>query len=116
MKRSHAPVFWVLFGAGGMLSALFGIALVLVTGIAGPLGWLGAGALSYERVHAIAAHPLGALAWVALASLFAWHAAHRLLCTLHDFGVHKGLAAKTIAYGSAAVLTAIVASVLFGLR
>ena len=39
MKRSNAPIFWLLFGAGGMLSALFGTALVFITGIAVPLGW-----------------------------------------------------------------------------
>ena len=36
LKRSNAPVFWLLFGAGGMLSALFGTALVFLTGIATP--------------------------------------------------------------------------------
>ena len=39
MRRSNAPVFWLLFGAGGMLSALLGAALVSITGIAAPLGW-----------------------------------------------------------------------------
>ena len=34
MKRSNAPVFWLLFGAGGMLSALLGAMLVFITGIA----------------------------------------------------------------------------------
>jgi fumarate reductase subunit D len=41
-------------------------------------------------------------------SLFAWHAAHRLLCTLHDFGIHKGLAAKSLFYGAALLLTLVV--------
>ena len=31
---SNAPIFWLLFGAGGVLSALFGSALVFITGIA----------------------------------------------------------------------------------
>jgi fumarate reductase subunit D len=51
MKRSHAPIFWLLFGGGGMLAALFGAALVLVTGIASPLGWLGR-TMSYEHMLA----------------------------------------------------------------
>ena len=38
MKRSVAPVFWLLFGAGGMLAALTGPALVLITGLAAPTG------------------------------------------------------------------------------
>ena len=39
MKRSNAPIFWPLFGAGGMLAALIGPALVFITGIAVPMGW-----------------------------------------------------------------------------
>lgn len=107
MRRSHAPVFWLLFGAGGMLSALFGVVLVFVTGLAVPLGWLPADLMDANRVRAFAQHPLGKLAWIACASLFAWHAAHRLLCTVHDFGIHKGLLAKTIGYGAAAVITVV---------
>jgi len=52
-KRSNAPVFWLLFGAGGMLSALFGTALVFITGIAAPLAWpFGADFMSYPRILA----------------------------------------------------------------
>ncbi|WP_369075236.1 fumarate reductase subunit D, partial [Aromatoleum toluclasticum] len=40
MKRSNAPIFWGLFGEGGMLAALFGPVLVFITGIAVPLGLL----------------------------------------------------------------------------
>ena len=38
MKRSIAPIFWLLFGAGGTLSALLCAMLVFITGIAVPLG------------------------------------------------------------------------------
>ena len=37
-KRSNAPIFWGLFGAGGMIAALVGPMLVFITGIAVPLG------------------------------------------------------------------------------
>ncbi|MBN8494323.1 MAG: fumarate reductase subunit D, partial [Burkholderiales bacterium] len=30
MKRSHEPLAWLLFGAGGMLAALLAPALVLI--------------------------------------------------------------------------------------
>jgi len=55
MKRSNAPIFWLLFGAGGMLSALLGTALVLVTGLLAPLGWvLGPAWMDYPRALAFA--------------------------------------------------------------
>ena len=37
-KRSLSPLFWLPFGAGGMLYALFGPGLVLSTGILGQIG------------------------------------------------------------------------------
>ena len=37
-KRSNAPIFWGLFGAGCMMAALFGPVMIFITGIAVPLG------------------------------------------------------------------------------
>ena len=108
MKRSHAPIFWLLFGAGGMLSALLGAALVFVTGIAGPLGWLPADLWSYPRMLSFAQHGAGKAALFAVISLFAWHAAHRIYHSLHDVGIHKGVVAKIACYGSALLITVLV--------
>jgi len=104
MKRSNAPIFWLLFGAGGMLSALLGTALVFVTGIAVPLGWP-ADWMSYPRALAFAQHWAGKGFVFAVIALFAWHAMHRLLHSLHDIGVHAGAAAKAVCYGAAALIT-----------
>ena len=87
MTRSHAPIFWLLFGAGGMLAALFGPALVWLTGFSG------AEMLSYAHAGAVAHSILGKLFLFFCVALFAWHAAHRILCSLHDVGIHKGLGA-----------------------
>jgi len=38
LKRTHEPIVWSLFGAGGVLSAMFGPMLILVTTILVPLG------------------------------------------------------------------------------
>lgn len=111
MTRSHAPVFWLLFGAGGMLAALFGPGLVYITGI--DPGWvLPSGGLSYARVSAVAQSIPGKVFLFAVVSLFAWHAMHRILCSLHDIGIHKGLVAKLLCYGVAAALTVVAASAL----
>jgi fumarate reductase subunit D len=103
MKRSNKPVFWSLFGAGGMLSALIGPALIFITGIALPLGGV---PRAYERAQAIALHPLGKLALVLVIGLFLFHGCHRMYHCVHDFGIHVGPGMKAAFHGFAALGTA----------
>ncbi len=116
MKRSNAPIFWALFGAGGMLSALIGAVLVFITGIAAPLAiLLPREIVSYSRVLAMAQHWIGKGILLVIISLFLWHSVHRIFHTLHDIGVHAGLVAKLICYGFAMAVTLLTAVVLFRL-
>ena len=110
LKRSNAPIFWLLFGAGGMLSALLGPMLVFITGIAVPLGLiLSPDAMSYTHMQVFAHHWLGAgFIWV-IVSLFLWHAGHRIFHSLHDIGIHAGTTAKLICYGIPLVATIVAA-------
>jgi fumarate reductase subunit D len=102
VKRSHAPIFWLLFGAGGMLAALIGAALVFISGIAAPQGWLlPRGWLDYERALGFAYHGAGKLFLFGLIALFLWHAAHRIFHSLHDLGVHAGWPMRLACYGGA---------------
>ena len=111
MKRSNAPIFWLLFGAGGMLSALLGTMLVFITGIAVPLGWpLSRELMSYPRMLALAQNWAGKGFLFVVIALFAWHAAHRIFHSLHDLGVHGGALAKAVCYGAALLITAVTAA------
>jgi fumarate reductase subunit D len=106
MKRSHEPIVWSLFGAGGMLSALIGPALILVTGVLVPAGiLLPEDTMSFARMHALAGHWIGKAFIAAVISLFLWHGMHRVYHTLHDVGVHGGNAMKVACYGTALVAT-----------
>ncbi|MDH5538910.1 MAG: fumarate reductase subunit FrdD [Rhizobacter sp.] len=108
MKRSNAPIFWLLFGAGGMLSALFGTVLVFITGIAVPLGWpLPADLLSYPNMLALAQHWFGKGMLFVIVALFAWHAAHRIFHSLHDLGLRTGALAKLACYGGALLISVV---------
>ena len=112
MKRSNAPIFWALFGAGGMLSALVGAMLVWISGIAAPLGLgLPAATLSYANAQAVAQSWPGKLAIFIVICLFLWHAAHRIFHSLHDFGIdiHHALWPKLVCYGFALAGTLIAA-------
>ena len=99
MKRSLQPVFWLPFGAGGMLSALIGWMLVLVTGIAAPLGWVGW--MTFPNVLAFARTGVGKLFILAVIALFLWHGAHRISHSLHDLGVRSGTGSMLFCYGLA---------------
>ena len=117
MKRSHEPVFWLLFGAGGMLSALVGPVLVFITGIAVPLGLLlPADTLRYDRVLALVRHPLGMLAVMTVVALFLFHGCHRLLHSLHDLGVRTGSAGRWLFYGFAGLGSLAAAALLLAVR
>ena len=106
MKRSHEPIFWSLFGAGGVLSALLAPILILITGIITPIGvWMPPQALEYSRVLGFAQHWLGKLLILAVISLFLFHAAHRIYHGLHDLGVHAGAGTMAAAYGGALLAT-----------
>lgn len=110
LKRSNAPIFWLLFGAGGMLSALIGPALVFITGVAVPLGLLIApDALSYPNMLALAQNVIGKAFLLAVVALFLWHAGHRIVHTLHDLGVHAGSGARLVCYGLPLLATLVAA-------
>jgi fumarate reductase subunit D len=103
-KRSNAPIFWALFGAGGMLSALTGPVLVFMTGIAIPMGFLLAPeVMNYPRMLGFAQHFVGKLVILAVIILYLWHAAHRIFKSLHDVGIHPSPASKLACYGTAFV-------------
>ena len=116
MKRSSQPPFWLLFGAGGMLSALIGAMLVFLTGIAAPLGIFGADtAFTYDRAAAFAHNPMGKLFAAAVIALFLWHGAHRIYHTLHDFGVRHNAFTWLACYGVALAGTITAAVALAGI-
>jgi len=106
MKRSTQPVFWLAFGAGGMLSALIGAMLVFVTGFVLPLG-LGVdpAAFGYDRLLAFERNWAGAGFTFVVIALFLWHGVHRIFHSLHDLGVHARTASALACYGIAAMGT-----------
>jgi len=112
-RRSHEPVVWLLFAAGGMIAAMLLPALIVVIGLAGPTGLLGEGSLDYERVLGLVGHPIGRLTVLAVVSLLFWHAMHRIFHGLHDLGVSTHLDRyRILSYGCALLATVVTAGLL----
>jgi len=81
-SRPIEPLLWMLFSAGGVVSALLLPALVVLFGVAFPLGWLPFPA--YEHVLAVFRNPLSRVVLLALCVLSLFHWAHRFRYTLYD--------------------------------
>ena len=101
MKKSNEPFWWALFGAGGVISAMFMPVLVFIFGIAIPLGWISGP--DFAKMQAMIALPLVRIFLFALISLSLLHWAHRFRFTLYD-GLqvkHLNELIAVICYGSA---------------
>lgn len=82
VRRSAEPVLWLLFSAGGVAAALLLPVLVLLFGVAIPLGWLEPP--SHAHLLALLRHPLTRLVLFAVCLLSLFHYAHRFRYTLYD--------------------------------
>jgi fumarate reductase subunit D len=80
-KRHIEPILWLLFSGGGVVAAVFLPILVLLFGLAIPLGWIQS---DYNQLYAVVSHWLTRLVLLGLLVLMLFHSAHRFRYTLHD--------------------------------
>jgi fumarate reductase subunit D len=80
-KRRIEPLLWLLFSGGGVVSAVFLPILVILFGLAIPLGWVQP---DYNHLHAVVSHWLTRLVLLGLLVLMLFHSAHRFRYTLYD--------------------------------
>jgi fumarate reductase subunit D len=104
MPRTTAPLWWLLFSAGGVASALLMPVAIAVTGIAVPAGWVSASDL-LEVVR----HPVTRLVVFGLVSLSLFHWAHRFRYALTDLGLARLGRQAWLFYGIAALGTVVIA-------
>ena len=100
-RRRVEPLVWLMFSAGGVLAAVFLPVLVLLFGVAVPLGWLDP---DYGQLRAVAGNPLTFVVLLGLFVLMLVHSAHRFRYTLYDgLQIKKRRTVAVLCYGAAAV-------------
>ena len=112
-KRQIEPLLWLLFSAGGVAAAMLMPVLVLLFGVALPLGLLAPP--GHEHLLALVGHPLTRIVLFFLIMLSLFHAAHRIRFTLYD-GLqikHLNELINLFCYGGAIVGSALAAYLLW---
>ncbi|MDR3320037.1 MAG: fumarate reductase subunit D [Desulfovibrio sp.] len=100
-KRTNEPIFWGLFGVGGMFSAICAPALFLSLLLLYP--YFGSGddpALFYKFINTF----FGRLLLALFISLTAWYGLHRIVHCLHDLKAWTAGRAR-LCYGAALLIT-----------
>ena len=112
MRRSDEPIYWGLFGAGGMVVAMLLPVIVLITGLLVPMGIMDVETMSYERVLAFASSWWGACILLVIIALPVWHGMHRIYHGLHALGLHTPQLPHYVFYGFAFLVSAITVGLL----
>lgn len=107
-RRSHEPLFWGLFSAGGMWAAIFAPVMIIIVAFVIPFSD------AMTRSYLL---KLAELWWIKLflflmISLPIWCALHRILHSLHDIKIYPKRG-KLLTYGLALAWTAHAFYILF---
>jgi succinate dehydrogenase subunit D len=112
-KRSAEPILWILFSAGGVAAAMLWPIVVLLFGLAFPLGWLPPP--SYEHLRGLFGNPIVRVGLFVVCTLSLFHWAHRFRYTLYD-GLqikHLNEVVAVVSYGAAIVGSGLAAYLLW---
>jgi fumarate reductase subunit D len=112
-RRRVEPLVWLMFSAGGVLAAVLLPSLVLLFGLAFPLGWLDPP--DHDHLRALAGHPVTVVVLLGAVVLLLVHSAHRFRYTLYDgLQIKQRRTVAVLCYGAAVVGSVAAVAVLWG--
>jgi fumarate reductase subunit D len=99
-KRHLEPIVWLLFSGGGVVASVFLPILIVLFGLAIPLGWVRP---DYDYLHAVVSHWLTRLVLLGLLVLMLFHGSGSPCTTDSSSGnwPHRSLCSATAARYSA---------------
>ena len=101
-RRRIEPLVWLMFSAGGVVAAVALPSLILLFGLAFPLGWLDPP--DHEHLLAVLGHPLTFVVVLGAVVLMLVHSAHRFRYALYDgLQIKKKRTVAVLCYGAAIV-------------
>ena len=109
-RQAPEPFLWLLFSSGGLVAAFLVPILLLLFGLAIPLGLV---TVDYEHLRAVVGHPLTRLALFGVCVLCLFHWAHRFRYTVYDGLQVKSRLIIVFCYGGAIIGTVLAGYVLF---
>lgn len=105
--KTMKPLYWSLFGGGGMIAALALPTLIFLLGFALPFGLIGNAEGFYVMMQAWFANKFFFLCMAGILFLVLWHCVHRFYYCLHDCQIHIGGKTRWALYTIALVAFAI---------
>lgn len=102
--RTNEPLFWALFGGGGMLAVFTMPVLIVVFGLLVPFGMFGGAEGTYATMAGALTNPFVSLLVAGGLGLVLWHCCHRTFHALHDLKIHPPEIVRWAIYGIAVVV------------
>ena len=101
IPKTMKPLFWSIFGAGGMIAALILPTVIFIFSFLMPWGFIGDAASFYKNysgwLHNFFIYFIGA----GVLFVILWHCVHRFFYCLHDCQIHVGSKVRFVLYGFA---------------
>ena len=116
MAKSNEPILWLLFSAGGMISAMIFPILMVITGIILPFILSGDAIEILSQIHLNLKNTFVKIVIFFAISLPFFHWAHRFRFTLVDIGLKQiSFLISMLCYGGAVTGSVVTVIILWGI-